>query len=102
MKETLYMQYMLNRVISYKTLLNALDKDVNRTGICRGFLKSEIKKRMKGQPSVFMDDGVIQEYVYEWGCDAVHYGALPLDCLTDWLIMKVGSIKQIFRNDLDI
>ena len=46
-----------------------------------------------------MDDGEILVYAYEWSCDSVHYGTLPLDCMTDWLIMKISPIKKIFSDD---
>ncbi len=95
----LYIDELLKKFMPYKSLVNAAGKEIAKTGVRREFLKSEIKKRMKGQPSVLLDDGEILVYAYEWSCDAVHYGALPLDCLTDWLIMKISPIKQIFSDD---
>lgn len=95
----LYIDELLKRFIPYKGLVNSAGKDVAKTGVRREFLKSEIKKRMKGQPSVLLDDGEILVYAYEWSCDSIHYGALPLDCLTDWLIMKISPIKKIFSDD---
>lgn len=95
----LYIDELLKRFMPYGSLQNANGKDVNKTGVRREFLQSEIKKRMNGQPSVLLDDGEILVYAYEWACDAVHYGALPLDCLTDWLIMKISPIKKIFTDE---
>lgn len=95
----LYIDELLKKFMPYKKLVNAASKEVAKTGVRREFLKAEMKKRMKGQPSVLLDDGEILVYAYEWSCDAVHYGALPLDCLTDWLIMKISAIKQIFCDD---
>lgn len=95
----LYIDELLKRFIPYSSLKNASGNDVKKTGVRREFMQSEIKKRMGGQPSVLLDDGEILVYAYEWACDAVHYGALPLDCLTDWLIMKICHIKQIFNDE---
>lgn len=95
----LYIDELLKQFMPYKHLTNATGKKVYKTGVRRGFLKSEIKKRMQGQPSVLLDAGEILVYAYEWSCDTVHYGALPLDCLTDWFIMKVCPIKQIFTDN---
>ena len=95
----LYIDELLTKFIPYKGLENASGNKVSKTGVRREFLQSEINKRMKGQTSVLLDDGEILVYAYEWSCDSVHYGALPLDCLTDWLIMKISSIKQIFSDD---
>lgn len=95
----LYIDEMLKFFIPYKSLVNKAGKEVAKTGVRREFLKSEIKKRMQGQPSVLLDDGEILVYAYEWSCNSVHYGALPLDCMTDWLIMKISPIKQIFTDE---
>lgn len=95
----LYIDELLKQFMPYKQLTNAAGKVVNKTGVRRGFLKSEIQKRLQGQPSVLLGAGEILVYAYGWSCDSVHYGALPLDCLTDWFIMKVCSIKQIFTDD---
>lgn len=95
----LYIDEMLKQFIPYKSLLNNAGKEVAKTGVRREFLKSEIKKRIQGLSSFLMDDGEILVYAYEWSCNSVHYGALPLDCLTDWLIMKISQIKQIFTDE---
>lgn len=95
----LYIDELLKRFLPYSSLKNAAGKEVNKTGVRREFLQSEIKKRMQGQTSVLLDDGEILVYAYEWCCDAVHYGALPLDCITDWLIMKICPIKKIFNDE---
>ncbi len=95
----LYIDELLKRFIPYKTIENASGKEVTKTGIRREFLKSEIKKRMNKKSSILLDEGEILVYAYEWSCDSVHYGALPLDCLTDWLIMKVSPITKIFSDD---
>lgn len=97
----LYIDELLKKFIPYQSLENISGKNVAKTGVRREFLQSEISKRMNGQSSVLLDEGEILVYAYEWSCDSVHYGALPLDCLTDWLIIKISLIKQIF-SDYDV
>ena len=96
----LYIDEQLKKFIPYIKLENASGKEVKKSGVRREYLKSEIKKRMLGQPSNMLDDGEILVYAYEWSCDSVHYGALPLDCLTDWLIMKISQINKLFNDEL--
>lgn len=95
----LFIDELMKEFIPYKSLVGAKGKVVNKTGVRRGFLDDEIKKRLKGQSSVLLDDGEILVYAYEWCCNSVHYGSLPLDCLASWLIMKISPIKAIFSNN---
>lgn len=95
----LFIDEKLHQFMPYHHLENVAGKVVAKTGVRREFLKSEIKKRLNGSSSILLDDGEILVYAYEWACDAVHYGALPLDCLTDWLIMKICPIKKIFNDE---
>ena len=95
----LYIDDLLKQFIPYQNLSNAGGATVAKTGVRRGFLKQEINKRLQGQPSVVNDEGEILVYAYEWCCGAVHYGSLPIDCLTDWMIMTISPIRKIFTDD---
>lgn len=35
---------------------------------------------------------------YSWCCDAVHYGALPYEFITDWTIMHVIKQEKLFND----
>lgn len=92
----LYVDELLKNYIPYKCLKNAAGSTVEKTGVRRLFIEDEIKKRNKKQSSVLLDDGEILYYVYKWSCNSVHYGALGIDCLTDWILMKLGRFTSIF------
>ena len=95
----LYVDNILKSFIQYQSLKNATTgKVVEKTGVRRAFIEDEIKKRKNGTTSILNDDGEIIDYIYTWCCDAVHYGDLGLDYLTDWIIMKVCKIKNIFTS----
>lgn len=95
----LYVDNKLKSFIQYQSLKNATTgKVVEKTGVRRAFIEDEIKKRKNGTTSILNDDGEIIDYIYTWCCDAVHYGDLGLDYLTDWIIMKVCKIKNIFTS----
>lgn len=95
----LYIDRVLRNVLPYKKITNTNNgKEVKKTGLRRDFLK-ELYER---GDAVLASPDYAETLVlaYTWCCDAVHYGALPYEFITDWTVMHVIKQTKLF-NDTD-
>lgn len=93
----LYIDRILHNVLPYKKITNTNNgKEVKRTGLRREFLK----ELYESGDAVLSNPDYAETLVlaYSWCCDAVHYGALPYEFITDWTIMHVIDQKELFND----
>lgn len=93
----LYIDRALLNALPYKKITNTNNgKVVKRTGLRREFLK----ELYENGDSVLSNPIYAETLVlaYSWCCDAVHYGALPYEFITDWTIMQVIKQEKLFND----
>ena len=93
----LYIDRALLNALPYKKITNTNNgKVVKRTGLRREFLK----ELYESGDAVLSNPDYAETLVlaYSWCCDAVHYGALPYEFITDWTIMHVIKQEKLFND----
>ena len=93
----LYIDRVLLNVLPYRKITNINNgKEVKRTGLRREFLK----ELYESGDAVLSNPDYAETLVlaYSWCCDAVHYGALPYEFITDWTIMHVIKQEKLFND----
>lgn len=87
----------LLNALPYKKIINTNNgKEIKRTGLRRDF----IRELYESGDTVLLNPEYAETLVlaYSWCCDAVHYGALPYEFITDWTIMHVIKPEKLFND----
>lgn len=93
----LYIDRALLNALPYKKIIKQNNgKEVKMTGLRREFLK----ELYENGDAVLLNRDYAETLVlaYSWCCDAVHYGALPYEFISDWTIMHVIKQEKLFND----
>lgn len=97
----LYIDRVLRGALPYKKIINTVkNKEIKRTGLRRLFLT----QLYETQDAILKDADAVETIVlaYTWCCNAVHYGSLPYDFVTDWIIMHVIKVRSDLFTDINL
>lgn len=91
----LYVDLCFQSLIPYKSIEDSkTNKECHITGLRKQFIEEQIKIKSSNVSSL---DGLeMLVTIYEWSCDAVHYGYLYIDCVTDWVMERIFSVLDKF------